>query len=134
MRLKALREHWACASMISGKGHPSCTICLRSRSFAVSRFGWPASKTLEVAQELYDGQGKKIITYPRAEVRYLPESLNIGRSEDRGRPAGRQIVQHNPRGLRRRSSVGGRAAPSTTRGWRAPVITPSFRTSTRSTT
>jgi len=29
----------------------------------------------EVAQELYDGQGKKIITYPRAEVRNLPESL-----------------------------------------------------------
>ncbi len=26
-----------------------------------SRFGWTASKTLEVAQELYDGQGKKII-------------------------------------------------------------------------
>jgi DNA topoisomerase-3 len=40
-----------------------------------SRFGWPASKTLEVAQELYDGQCKKIITYPRAEVRYLPQSL-----------------------------------------------------------
>jgi len=40
-----------------------------------SRFGWPAAKTLEVAQELYDGQGKKIITYPRAEVRCLPESL-----------------------------------------------------------
>jgi DNA topoisomerase-3 len=40
-----------------------------------SRFGWPASKTLEVAQELYDGQGKKLITYPRAEVRYLPASL-----------------------------------------------------------
>src|SRR6202022_1318108 len=37
-----------------------------------SRFGWPASRTLAVAQELYDGQGKKIITYPRAEVRYLP--------------------------------------------------------------
>nr|CAE29577.1 possible DNA topoisomerase [Rhodopseudomonas palustris CGA009] len=37
--------------------------------------GWPAGKTLEVAQELYDGQGKKIITYPRAEVRYLPQSL-----------------------------------------------------------
>src|SRR5882762_8972376 len=43
--------------------------------FCSSRFGWPAAKTLEVAQELYDGQGKKIITYPRAEVRYLPESL-----------------------------------------------------------
>ena len=27
-----------------------------------SRFGWPASKTLEVAQELYDGQGKKILS------------------------------------------------------------------------
>jgi DNA topoisomerase III len=40
-----------------------------------SRFGWPAAKTLDVAQELYDGQGKKIITYPRAEVRYLPEQL-----------------------------------------------------------
>ena len=40
-----------------------------------SRFGWPAGKTLKVAQELYDGQGKKIITYPRAEVRYLPQSL-----------------------------------------------------------
>ena len=47
-----------------------------------SRFGWSASKTLEVAQELYDGQGKKIITYPRAEVRYLP------REPDRGRAAG----------------------------------------------
>lgn len=40
-----------------------------------TRFGWSAARTLEVAQELYDGQGKKIITYPRAEVRYLPESL-----------------------------------------------------------
>jgi DNA topoisomerase-3 len=39
-----------------------------------SRFGWSAAKTLDVAQELYDGQGKKIITYPRAEVRYLPET------------------------------------------------------------
>ena len=39
-----------------------------------SRFGWPAAKTLEVAQQLYDGAGKKIITYPRAEVRYLPQS------------------------------------------------------------
>src|SRR6201984_3547669 len=40
-----------------------------------SRFGWSASKTLEVAQERYDGEGKKIVTYPRAEVRYLPQSL-----------------------------------------------------------
>ena len=40
-----------------------------------SRFGWPASKTLEVAQELNDGHGQDFITYPRAEVRYLPQSL-----------------------------------------------------------
>src|ERR1700760_3504054 len=40
-----------------------------------ARFGWSAGKTLEVAQQLYDGQGKKIITYPRAEVRYLPQNL-----------------------------------------------------------
>ena len=40
-----------------------------------SRFGWSATRTLEVAQELYDGAGKKVITYPRAETRYLPESL-----------------------------------------------------------
>ena len=39
-----------------------------------ARFGWSASRTLEVAQELYDGAGKKVLTYPRAEVRYLPES------------------------------------------------------------
>src|SRR6201993_227889 len=45
------------------------------QKFCSSRFGWPAAKTLDVAQELYDGQGKKIITYPRAEVRYLPENL-----------------------------------------------------------
>jgi DNA topoisomerase-3 len=40
-----------------------------------SRFGWSAARTLEVAQQLYDGDGKKVITYPRAETRYLPESL-----------------------------------------------------------
>jgi DNA topoisomerase III len=40
-----------------------------------ARFGWTAARTLEVAQELYDGAGKKLITYPRAESRYLPESL-----------------------------------------------------------
>src|SRR5438128_9212650 len=45
------------------------------QKLCASRFGWPAGKTLEVAQELYEGQGKKIITYPRAEVRYLPQSL-----------------------------------------------------------
>ncbi|MDG1470299.1 MAG: DNA topoisomerase, partial [Ascidiaceihabitans sp.] len=45
------------------------------QKLCASRFGWSAAETLEIAQELYDGQGKKIITYPRAEVRYLPETL-----------------------------------------------------------
>src|SRR5438045_88147 len=35
------------------------------------RWGWNADKTLSVAQELYDGDGKKLITYPRAETRHL---------------------------------------------------------------
>lgn len=38
------------------------------------RWGWSADKTLSVAQELYDGDGKKLITYPRAEARYLAEN------------------------------------------------------------
>jgi DNA topoisomerase-3 len=38
------------------------------------RWGWTAERTLAVAQELYDGEGKKLVTYPRAEARYLAES------------------------------------------------------------
>ena len=38
------------------------------------RWGWTADKTLAVAQQLYDGDGKKLITYPRAEARYLTEN------------------------------------------------------------
>ncbi|PWC33301.1 DNA topoisomerase [Azospirillum sp. TSO35-2] len=38
------------------------------------RWGWTADRTLAVAQELYDGDGKKLITYPRAEARYLSEN------------------------------------------------------------
>ncbi|MBE7219917.1 MAG: DNA topoisomerase III, partial [Caulobacteraceae bacterium] len=45
------------------------------QKLCASRFGWSAARTLEIAQELYDGAGKKIITYPRAETRFLPESL-----------------------------------------------------------
>jgi DNA topoisomerase-3 len=39
-----------------------------------SRFGWGADKTLEVAQSCYNGEGKEVLTYPRAECRYLPEN------------------------------------------------------------
>ena len=45
------------------------------QKLCATRFGWTATCTLDVAQSLYDGAGKKIITYPRAEVRCLPESL-----------------------------------------------------------
>jgi DNA topoisomerase III len=38
------------------------------------RWGWTADKTLSVAQALYDGDGKKVITYPRAEARHLAEN------------------------------------------------------------
>ena len=38
------------------------------------RWGWTADKTLAIAQGLYDGDGKKLITYPRAEARYLTEN------------------------------------------------------------
>lgn len=38
------------------------------------RWGWTADRTLSVAQSLYDGEGKKLITYPRAEARYLAEN------------------------------------------------------------
>lgn len=56
------------------QGPPGCTICRHAEILRLA-FGWPAAETLDVAQQLYDGPGKKIITYPRAEVRYLPESL-----------------------------------------------------------
>ncbi len=38
------------------------------------RWGWNADKTLDIAQQLYDGDGKKLITYPRAEARHLAEN------------------------------------------------------------
>jgi DNA topoisomerase-3 len=60
-----------------------------------SRFGWPARKTLDVAQELYDGPGKKIITYPRAEVRSPAAEPDLGRTADVGRTAGPPIIQRN---------------------------------------
>lgn len=57
-----------------GQGPPRLHDLPSLQKLCGSRFGWSAARTLEVAQELYDGQGKKVITYPRAETRYLPES------------------------------------------------------------
>jgi DNA topoisomerase-3 len=85
------------------------------QKFCGSRFGWPAAKTLDVAQQLYDGQGKKIITYPRAEVRYLPESLIADVPRIVAGTAGGPVVQRDPRARHRRSSARARAAASMTR-------------------
>ena len=38
------------------------------------KWGWNADKTLAIAQSLYDGEGKKLLTYPRAEARHLSEN------------------------------------------------------------
>jgi DNA topoisomerase len=60
-----------------------------------SRFGWSAARTLEVAQELYDGEGKRLITYPRAESRYLPENpLRAGSPSHHGNPAERKHTRN----------------------------------------
>jgi hypothetical protein len=72
----------------------------------------------------YDGQGKKITTYPRAEVRYLPQSLisDVPRIVA-GLRAGQSfsaIPVPEPPVIRK-----GGAALSTTRGWRVRAITPS---------
>ncbi len=92
-----------------------------------SRFGWTASKTLQVAQELYDGEGKKILTYPRAEVRYLPESAvaDVPKIVAACTRAGLTRIS---RCRRRRRSARAGTAPSTTRGWRARAITRSSPT------
>ncbi len=81
------------------------------QKLCASRFGWSAAKTLEVAQELYDGQGKKIITYPRAEVRYLPESLIADVPKIVAGTSGRPVLQDDPRTRTRRSSA---AVPAVT--------------------
>lgn len=39
-----------------------------------ARFGWSAEKTLDVAQAVYNDEGKQLITYPRAETRYYAEA------------------------------------------------------------
>src|SRR5260221_5022732 len=38
------------------------------------RWGWNADKTLTVAQDVYDGDGKNLIKYPRGQARYLLEN------------------------------------------------------------
>jgi DNA topoisomerase III len=61
---------------------------LSPRKTCGQRWGWTADKTLAIGQELYDGEGKKVITYPRGRG---PPSQ---REPDR-RPAGHRR-RHDP--------------------------------------
>jgi len=56
------------------KGPPKLFDLPALQKTCASRWSWTAAKTLEIAQALYDGDGKKILTYPRAEARYLSEN------------------------------------------------------------
>ncbi len=56
------------------QGPPKLFDLPSSQKTCGQRWGWTADKTLAIAQELYDGDGKKLITYPRAEARYLSEN------------------------------------------------------------
>jgi len=72
-------------------------------------------------------KAKKIITYPRAEGALSAAELDFGRAADRGRTAGRPIVQARspvpePPVIRR----GAERQVSMARGWRAPATMPSF--------
>ena len=82
-----------------------------------------------MAQELYDGEGKKVITYPRAETRYLPESLDPGRAPDRRRAAGRRSLRRDPGAGPGRSSAAGSSGHFHDKGLaRARRTTPSSPT------
>jgi DNA topoisomerase-3 len=50
------------------QGRHVYSICRRCRRKCGERWGRTAGGTLAVAQELYDGEGKKLITYPRAKA------------------------------------------------------------------
>jgi len=71
------------------KGQPATVVSVETKEEAIKppllydltelqrdanrRFGWPASKTLRVAQSLYEK--RKVITYPRTDSRYLSRDL-----------------------------------------------------------
>ncbi len=54
------------------RGPPKLLDLPQMQKICGSRFGWAADRTLEVAQALYDTH--KILTYPRAEAKYLTEN------------------------------------------------------------
>ena len=70
------------------------------QKLASARFGWSASKTLEVAQELYDGAGKKILTYRGNVVEFHRDIAADKRHRKKGvrtfhQPAGASVRNHS---------------------------------------
>ena len=59
---------------------------------ANSRFGFPAKRTLQIAQALYERH--KMITYPRTDSRALPEDYHPGRPPDARQPLRRSLQSH----------------------------------------
>lgn len=57
------------------QGPPKLFDLTALQSTASAKFGWSGERTLEVAQKLYSE--RTLITYPRGEAKYLPET-NIG--------------------------------------------------------
>lgn len=55
------------------KAKPPRLMDLPTLQKRASAFGWTATKTLDIAQSLYENA--QIITYPRAETKHLPEAL-----------------------------------------------------------
>ena len=123
------KARWACVLKTSGKGRQSSTICLRCVNCAARSFGWPASKTLEVAAgDSMTARARRSSPIPAPEVRYLPESLISDVHEDRRRPAGGKVVQRAIPLLRSPDHQEGLQQGSfMTKDLRARAITPSFR-------
>lgn len=55
------------------KAKPPRLMDLPTLQKRAAAYGWSAQKTLDIAQSLYESH--KIISYPRAETKYLPEAL-----------------------------------------------------------
>ena len=75
-RIRSLAEGFAgplAVSKQNKRSQPPSLTDLPALQKRASQWGWTAERTLEVAQSLYDTH--QVITYPRAEVRHVPESF-----------------------------------------------------------
>ena len=93
------RCHWAVDSQSRGET-PGTAAATRPtprwQKLCASRFGWSAAHTLAVAQELYDGAGKKIITLPAGGNPLPAPKLDPADTADRRRAAGRPKLCVDP--------------------------------------